>query len=423
MIVELVLYLIMFAIIYMLVYAFGLVILIPYWAPTITSFVLTTCFFLLFFRTDIMRRKRIKYLIIKNKLLRIVKHWIHDMIYIVRISALLTMLLYLIIFVGIIALIIASFYLLYNQFIVNMLGGALNLKPVTFSPSSLLGTLFSGRTNPLYAIGFLFGTALSAFLRPKLEKFIEKVKTKKTLIYVFGSNEITRHFIESICAFGFGPLLALIAEKERPWMDKYRSIIDLLVVDDPEVLKDPTVYSKIGFQNAINVLILVDDRELAQHILLNIRKTNPNVQVLLLSRNKPPILDVVGEHLKNIKVIDDIDITNRELVRQISLGFVYANAVETIIPREYIGKTPNDLESDFNFRLKVLGVKRGDLILLPDKFEAEDIVILYLHDPKALREFLQLLPISPFEEIKPIQTTQTKETIEGGESGDRDKAS
>jgi len=339
----------------------------------------------------------------------------HDAIYIMKISAFLRVILYLVLFVLIVFFIVSASIIFYNQVVVPSLSSFIDIKPISISFSSIYGTMFSGRTNPLYAMGFIMGTAISAFMRPKLEKFIEKVKTKKTVIYVFGSNEIARRFVKSMCEFGFGPMIALVAEKEKPWMSKYKSQIDFLSLDDPDVLKDSTIYEKMEFKNAVKILILVDDKELAQHILLNIRKNNPTVSIILLSRNKPPLLDLSGVDISNIQVIDDIDITHRELIRQISIGFMYANAVETMVPEDYIGKNPGNIEVDFNHRIKVLGVKRGHTILFPDELREGDILILYLVDVRALKEFLQLLPISAFEEV------QTFEEIEEEKSEHREE--
>lgn len=432
MVVEILIYLFMFSFLYLAFYVIlGLFPWAPYWLPVLMAFIITTSFFIIFFFTDVLRKQRVRYMIYRNRLMRFAKHLIHDALYIVRISMLLRLIGYFIVFILVLGGAIYAVYLLYNQFIVPSVGHSLNLEPISFSVESVSGMLFSRRMNPLYAIGFLFGMAMSAFMRPKLEKFVEKVKTKKTVIYVFGMNEITRKFVESLCEFGFGPLVALIAERQKPWMDEYKAKIDLLVLDDPDILKDPTVYKRIGFKNALKVLILTDDKEYAQHILLNVRKNNPSTEIILLSRNKPPILDVVGGFLENIRIIDDIDITNRELIRQISLGFMHANAVETMVPDPYIGKSPSDLENDFNKRLRVLAVRRMDKIMLPEKFERGDILILYLVDPKALQEFLQLLPISPFEEYKLIEQPKKEERVEkeqaeeeapeGGEGEDRDK--
>ncbi len=405
MILELLLYMSSFAILYLIFYMIsGIFTWMPYWLPVLLAFLVTTISFIIFFYTNIMRPYRVRYLIYRNRFMRFIKHVIHDALYIVRISELLRLIGYFAAFIAFIGSITYSIYILYNQFIVPSLGSRFNLHPINFSMESVSSRLFSSRVNPLYAIGFLFGMALSAFMRPKLEKFIEKVRTKKTVIYVFGSNEIVHSFVATLCGFGFGPLVALIAERQKSWMDEYKAKIDLLVLDDPEILKDPSVYRRIGFKNALKVLILIDSSEYAQHILLNVKRCNPSTEIILLSRNKPPLLDVVGEHLKNVRVIDDVDITNRELVRQISLGFMHANAVETLVPDIYVGRKPVDLENDFKKRLKVLGVKRGEEIIMPEHLERGDTLILYLVDPKALQEYLQLLPISPFEEFKTIET-------------------
>lgn len=381
--------------------------MILYWLP-LALIILFLAFLIVFFKTDLFRRQKIRFIIMKNALMKNIKHLIHSALYIVRISALFKLIGYFIVFIVFLLGLVFFAIFIYNQYIVifaDFLG--FKLSPIVFSLSSLTSMLFSRQTNPIYVVGFILGSALSAFMRPKLERFVEKVKTKRSVIYVFGSNKITEEFVRVMCEYGFGPLIALIAEKERPWMEDIKAFIDLLTLDDVEILYDETIYRRIGFQNALKILILVDDKNLSQHILLNVRKYNNTAEVILLSRNKPPLLDLVGSSIENIRIIDDIDITKRALIRTLSVGFMYADAVEVPVPKEYIGKTPKTLEDDFNNRIKVLGVKRRNQIVYPESFENGDLLILYLIDAKVLKEFLQLLPISPFETVSFISTDES----------------
>jgi|GEM_PF-3253729 len=387
-----------------------------YWLPLVLllGFIV---FLVIFFKTDLLRKYRIRYKIYRNRLMRFIKHLYNYAKYLVKIADLLKLILYFVIFILFVISITIVMIFFYNQYLVPLLSAIAELQPIYFSLSGMVKTMFSSRMNPLYFIGFLFSAVLSAFMRPKLEHFAVRVKSKKAVVYVFGSNEITYQFVKSMCDFGFGPLIALIAEKEKPWMTEIKSHIDLLTLDTPEVLADSVLYRKIGFQNALKILILVENSELAQHILVNIRKVNPKAEIVILSRNKPPLLDFVGDQIENIIILDDIDLTSRELVRRLSLGFVYANAVEVLVPKDYIGREPKDIEDDFNHRIKVLAVKRRGRIYIPEKLEPDDILILYLVDTAALKEFLQLLPISPFEEIQTISESKIESHPQPSEEG------
>lgn len=384
---------------------------ILYWLPPIILLLLVI-FLVIFFRTDIFRKYRIRYKIYKSMIMKLIKHTYNYAKYLIKVAALLKLVLYLAIFILFVASLVIVVVFFYNNYIVPLLSSLIELSPISFSLSGLTQTLFSSRINPLYFIGVLAGAILSAFMRPKLEHFSVRVKSKKTVIYVFGSNQLVHDFVKSLCNMGFGPLVALIAEKEKPWMMEVKTYIDLLTLDTPEALADEILYNKIEFKNALKVLILVDEPQLAQHILVNVRKVNPDVPIILLSRNKPPLLDLVGKSIKNVVVLDDIDLTSRELVRRLGLGFAYATAIEAPVPKDYVGRRPSDIESDFDHRIKVLAVKRAARIFMPEKFEQNDILILYLVDSKVLREFLQLLPISPFEELRPLvgQEVETEQT-------------
>lgn len=396
---------------------------ISYWLPPLLI-ILLLVFLVIFFKTDLLRKYRIRYKIYKSMILKLIKHMYNYAKYLIKVAALFKLILYLAIFIFFVASIITISVFLYNNYIVPLLSRIIELNPISLSLSGLTQTLFSSRINPMYFIGLIVGAILSAFMRPKLEHFSVRVKSKKTVVYVFGSNQLVYDFVKSLCNLGFGPLVALIAEKERPWMAEVKAYIDLLTLDTPEALADATLYNKIEFKNALKVLILVDEPQLAQHILVNVRKVNPTAPIVLLSRNKPPLLDLVGNFVENVVVLDDIDLTSRELVRRLGLGFAYANAIEVPVPEDYVGRKPSDIESDFGHRIKVLAVKRAARIILPDRFEQNDILILYLIDPRVLREFLQLLPISPFEELRTFaEPKEETERVGGNHGGQRDKNS
>jgi len=256
------------------------------------------------------------------------------------------------------------------------------------------------RFSPFFIIGWLGGMLMSVFLKPKLERFADRVRAKPLMIYVFGSNEMTRRLVNSLIDLGLGPMIALIAEKSLYWIESLGAQLDLLILDTPEELKVETLYEKIEFKNALKIVILVEDRELSQHILVNIRKVNKSSEIIILSQFKPPIIDLAGPYTYNIRIINDIETITNEIIRRLALGFDYAPVIEAKVPNDYIGLPLTSIEEDFNQKVKVLGVKRGNDIMFPDKFQEGDHVLLYLLDKKALREFLALIPKKFEEEVK-----------------------
>lgn len=249
-----------------------------------------------------------------------------------------------------------------------------------------------GRFSPLFVLGGIGGMLVNVFLKPKLERFADRVNAKPLMIYVFGSNEMTRRLVSSLIQLGLGPMTALISEKSMYWIESLGANLDLLILDNPDELKAETLYERIGFKNALRVVILVEDRELSQHILVNVRKVNPDIEIIILSQYKPPIIDLAGSYAYNIRIINDIETISNEIIRRLALGFDYAPVIEADVPEDYINENPNAIEEDFNFKVKVLGVKRENEIITTDKLKKGDKILLYLKDRTALREFLTLIP-------------------------------
>jgi len=322
------------------------------------------------------------------------KHFYYMIKYIVRLTEFIKTFIVIGVFIGLIILIALYIIMLYNTY----LAVQYNLPTVKIDFS---------RFSPLFILGWIAGSLLSVFLKPKLERFADRVNAKPKMIYIFGSNDLTRNLVRNLISLGFGPMTALIAEKSYYWIEALGPQVDLLILDVPEELKVETLYQKVTFKNAIKIVILIDDPELSQHVLVNVRKVNPDAPIIVLSQYKPPIIDLVGEHVQGIQIINDIETIVGEIIRRLALGFDYAPVIEAYAPEEYIGKSFEDLEYDFNYKVKVLGVKRGDQILQQTRIEKNDRIILYLLDRKILREFLALIPkVEVKVELKEVQKTE-----------------
>ncbi len=347
---------------------------------TSAIFILAVLVFILsFFKLKRFRKYRIKFKIIYNQTNMYIKHLYYMGKYIIRLTELIKTFIALGIFIGIIFLIGLYVINLINTYLVPMYG----MKPIK---------LDLGRFSPLFVLGGIGGMLVNVFLKPKLERFADRVNAKPLMIYVFGSNEMTRRLVSSLIQLGLGPMTALISEKSMYWIESLGANLDLLILDNPDELKAETLYERIGFKNALRVVILVEDRELSQHILVNVRKVNPDIEIIILSQYKPPIIDLAGSYAYNIRIINDIETISNEIIRRLALGFDYAPVIEADVPEDYINENPNAIEEDFNFKVKVLGVKRENEIITTDKLKKGDKILLYLKDRTALREFLTLIP-------------------------------
>ncbi len=354
----------------------------------------------LFLTHDAFRKYRIYLKIRWRMLYSFARHLYYDLVYLVKLAELVRVIAALAILAAFIFILALGFIAFWNIYMVKYLG----MHPISLpQPQQLL----SSRFNIFWIVGAAGGSLLSMFIKPKLDKFADKVNAKPRVIYVFGSNVLTQKLIRDLINLGIGPMIALIAERKYYWIEDLGKTIDVLILDSPDELKMPTIYDKITFRNALKIISLVDDPELNQHIILNVRRNNPDAEIIILSRNRPYILDLVGEHVRNITVIEDLETITREIIRKLALGFIYPPVIEAPIPEDYIGKRPDDIERDFNQKIIVLGVKRNDKILhTPEKFEKNDMLILYLTDTRVLREFLQLLPLE--KEVTEIKQEKVK---------------
>ena len=336
-----------------------------------------------------VRKFIIKFKIRFRKVKKYIKHLYYSAIFVIKISNLIKVLIGLFIFIVLVALLGLGIIKLWNFLIAPNVG--------IYLPEFSITVLFTGRYNILWIVGMAAGSLVSVFRRSKLEWFAEQVNAKPSMIYIFGANQLVERIIRELIGLGFGPLVALIAEKKYYWIEELGATINVLILDSVEELRLPTLYHKITFKNALKVLCLVDSPELSQHIILNVRRVNPEAEIILLSRNKPYILDLIGEHLEKITIVEDLDTLSREIIRMLALGFIYAPVIEAKAPPEYAGKPVNAIEEDFDYKIKVLGVKRGDKIIQTDVIEQGDTLILYLVDRRVLKEFVELIP---FEGVK-----------------------
>jgi len=363
----------------------------------LTVFIL---FLIAFFKLEAFRKYRVWFKIRWNYGMRTFKHLYYEGLYLIRLTAFLKTLLFVGIGLGFIFLLIITIIFFWNEYIVFAAKYFFNVEIFEIKLPEYK-ELFS-RFNIFWIFGAIGGSLLSVFIKPKLEKFADKVNAKQCMIYIFGSNTLAQKIVNEFIKLGIGPMVALIADKKYYWIEDLGKAVDILILDSPEELRMPTIYDKIKFKNALKVISLVDSPEDNQHIILNVRRNNPDVEIIVLSRNKPHILDLVGQNVQNITVIEDLDTITREIIRRLALGFIHAPVIESYVPEDYIGKTPKVLESDFNGKIKILGVKRGGEIVFPETLDANDRLIIYLMDDKILKEFLQLLPVTVIKGEVPI---------------------
>ena len=359
-----------------------------------------------FFRSQKFRKIRIRFKIVYNQAMAYFKHFYYMLKFIIRLTEFIKTFIIIGIVLGILFLIGLYIINLWNTYV----SPTYNLPRVKVD---------FRRFSPIFFLGWLGGMLMSVFLKPKLERFADRVNAKPQMIYIFGSNEITKKLVENLIQLGLGPMTALIAEKSYYWIEALGAQLDLLILDTPDELKIETLYEKIGFKNALKIVILVEDKELAQNILVNIRRVNKETEIILLSQYRPPIIDLAGPYTENIRMIDNIETITNEIIRRLALGFDYAPVIEAKLPEDYIGLEPKALEEDFNHKVKVLGVKRKGKIILPEKFEKNDLVLLYLIDKKALREFLSLIPKRiEFEEIIERESETVEKAMKEKEVGE-----
>ncbi|MCD6491729.1 MAG: hypothetical protein J7K59_05535 [Candidatus Korarchaeota archaeon] len=352
------------------------------------------------------------------------KHFYYDAKFYIKLRSLIKTIIIIGVALGFLLLIVFSVILLYNTYIAT----TFSLPVIELKLSTTTKNF-----NIFWIVSSVGGVLMSIFLKPKLEKFADKVNAKPRMIYIFGSNDLVKRLINSFVELGLGTMVALIADKNHYWIQELSKSVDLLILENQEELRFPTIYEKIKFKNALKVITLLDDPELNQHVILNVRRCNPEAEIIVLSRNKPPILDLTGQKLPNIFVIEDIDSLSREIIRQIALGFVYAPVIEAIVPPEYLGKNPKAIEEDFSGKLKVVGVKRNNNIGMFKTLKSGDKILLYLVDRRVLREFIHLIPQieekeeSAIEAVKevPPSTTESAEvqtSIEKPESEKEEKS-
>lgn len=243
----------------------------------------------------------------------------------------------------------------------------------------------------LFVMGWILGAVMSFFTKPKVKKFADKVKAKPRMIYVFGSNRLTEMLLNELLNLGMGMRTSLIAGRKRLWIENLPEGINKLILDNLEELETETLYNIIQFENAKRVIILVDDSNLAGNILTNVRKVNPEVEVLLLSNNKPAFLDLSAGKIENVQIIEDSEAILRELTGQLALGYERPDVISLPVPSAYVNRSPSLIEKDFKKGLKVLGTERNEKILKDvSKLQADDHILLYLQNTKVLADLLQL---------------------------------
>lgn len=273
----------------------------------------------------------------------------------------------------------------------------------------------------LFVMSWILGALMSFFTKPKVKKFADKVNAKPSMFYIFGSNRLTEMLIDKLVSLGMGVRTALIAKEPRLWIENLPEEINNLILDNPEELRNETLYDILGFANAEKVIVLVEDPDLAGNIITNVRKMNPEVELTLLSNNKPPFLDLSAGQIQNVSIIEDTEAILRELTGKLTLGYERPNVISLPVPSAYVNNSPELFEKDFKKKLKVLGIKRNGEIKQEDTLGKEDHVLLYLKDSEVLGDLLQLAGLTVKKRERKQEAEKKKEKEEKEEIEEPEK--
>lgn len=332
--------------------------------------------FLLFQTLPQLRGLRVRARIKRRRTVTKLKHYYYSMLGVVRLFSAIKILL--LVFIGIGFLLFLTLLAIdaWNTFLVPR------------------GLPKIGLPFPLWRIffvmGWILGALMSFFTKPKVKKFADKVAAKPSMIYIFGSNRLTEMLLNKLMSLGMGVRTALIAEKKQLWIEQLPEEINTLILDDPEELKSDTLYEIIQFNNASKIISLVEDPDLCGNLLTRVRKVNPEVELLLLSNNKPPFLDLSTGRFEKVEVIKDTTAILRELTGKLALGYQRPDVISLTLPPIYEGRSPSLIEKDLKKRVKVLGIKRNGELKDITELRSGDQILLYLKEEKVLGDLLQL---------------------------------
>ena len=213
-----------------------------------------------------------------------------------------------------------------------------------------------------------------------MNKYRDKVNSRKNVTYVFGSSKPAEQFLfEMIHQYGYEEQVSLIADADLLWISKLKALIDIYVVEDLKEFEKPNLYEIIGFKNASRILILSESIELNQNILTNLRQVRPDVEIVILSQYAPNFVFSGLVQDENLVIIEDLDVTVEGLVLSLSLDFHFPQTSEIDVPRTYLGKTGDVMSFDIP-KLEVLLIRRGNELLPSSEImQSDDRIIVFYY--------------------------------------------
>ncbi|MFW9930770.1 MAG: hypothetical protein ACFFD1_15385, partial [Candidatus Thorarchaeota archaeon] len=234
--------------------------------------------------------------------------------------------------------------------------------------------LWTDDTTLRIAIGAagILGLIFRLLQKRDIERFSDKVKSKKEVTYIFGSTIYAEKFChQMVHAFGYDEQIALISDKGFLWVENIAGLLDTYTIQNPKEFDKENFYKMVGFNNAKRIMILTDNVEYNQAILTNLRSVNPTVPIFILSQYTPAFLDTKLVEDPNTYVINDLEMTNKGLGTSLSLDIIYPECAEINVPRTFVGRSAEYITKDTP-TVEILAIKRpnidsedGSWIILP----------------------------------------------------------
>lgn len=225
---------------------------------------------------------------------------------------------------------------------------------------------------------------MKRLVKGKVGQFSELIQEKKASVFIFGSNDFAREFVDHLVDAGAANTVALVAEEERLWIEDIEETITVLVQEKKKDYKSEKFYKSLGFEHAEKIIILFEQGELIQDVMSGVR-SQTDAQVITLHRFAPPFVTYVSR-LKgeNTTIVDDVNPIVQRLIGSINVDIEQPPVIQVPASKELIGKLANS----FDFAdLTVIGIIKADgAINLPDQvIEENDELVIYLAQPDAIK--------------------------------------
>lgn len=208
----------------------------------------------------------------------------------------------------------------------------------------------------------VIGVVLQLLFKSDIDKYRDKLKSRDSVTYVFGSSVYAEKFLyQLVFTFASEDEATLISDAQYLWVERIAGLLDTYIVQDDEEFKKANLYTILGFKNAKRIYILTDDIARNQNILTNIRALRPDVPIYILSQFTPDYLrDQTLVKDENLHIIDDVETTREGLVKSLSLDIKFPLCSEINVPKRYVGKNALYLNNEIQ-GLEILAVRRAHL--------------------------------------------------------------